>query len=78
MNKDTLQVTFLLTFCRHCSGFSNVNIYHGLGREGNAEILAESDIVLSTYHTISQESSDKDSPLWQIKWFRIVMDEGTA
>jgi SNF2 family DNA or RNA helicase len=32
--------------------------------------------VLSTYHTISHEFGDNASPLWQIKWFGIVMDEG--
>ena len=61
---------------RHCDGFSNIVTYHGHGREGDAKALANSDIVLSTYHTISHEASDKESPLWQIKWFRIVLDEG--
>jgi SNF2 family DNA or RNA helicase len=34
--------------------------------------------VLSTYHTISYESSDKKSPIWQIKWFRVILDEGKS
>jgi len=51
-------------------------IYHGHGREGNPKSLADSDIVLSTYHTIAHELTDKQSPLWQIRWFRIVLDEG--
>lgn len=59
----------------HCTGFSNISIYHGHGREGNAKALADSDIVLSTYHTISHELLDKHSPLWKIRWFRIILDE---
>lgn len=39
-------------------------------------MLADSDVVLSTYHTISHEAKDKTSPLWKLKWFRIILDEG--
>ena len=39
-------------------------------------MLADSDIVLSTYHTIAAESTDITSPLCKINWFRIVLDEG--
>jgi hypothetical protein len=39
-------------------------------------VLADSDIVLSTYHTIAAESTDITSPLCKINWFRIVLDEG--
>lgn len=67
-----------LIFTRHCTCFSNFKIYHSHGREGNAGVLADSDIVLSTYHTISYESTDKASPLWKIKWFRIILDEGRS
>jgi SWI/SNF-related matrix-associated actin-dependent regulator of chromatin subfamily A3 len=51
-------------------------VYHGQGREGNPGSLADSDIVLSTYHTISHEAKDPTSPMWKIKWFRIILDEG--
>ncbi|KAE9372536.1 hypothetical protein N431DRAFT_375776 [Stipitochalara longipes BDJ] len=59
----------------HCTGFSKPIIYHSHGREGDPKVLADSDIVLSTYHTIAAESRDTTSPLWKIKWFRIVLDE---
>jgi SNF2 family DNA or RNA helicase len=52
-------------------------VYHGQGREGNPSSLVDSDIVLSTYHTISREAKDPTSPVWKIKWFRIILDEGT-
>ena len=39
-------------------------------------MLADADIVLSTYHTIAAESTDITSPLWKVNWFRIVLDEG--
>ncbi|KAH8800403.1 SNF2 family N-terminal domain-containing protein [Xylogone sp. PMI_703] len=60
---------------RHCTGFSNITIYHSHGRESNPRVLADSDLILSTYHTIAAESTDKMSPLWQISWYRIVLDE---
>jgi hypothetical protein len=53
-----------------------VVLYHGYGRVGDAKVLAESNLVLSTYHTIAHESHDITSPMWKIKWFRIILDEG--
>jgi SWI/SNF-related matrix-associated actin-dependent regulator of chromatin subfamily A3 len=61
---------------RHCDGSLNMNVYHGRGREIDRRELANSDIVLSTYHTIAAEALDINSPLYQIKWFRVVLDEG--
>ncbi|KAI9644158.1 hypothetical protein NHQ30_007511 [Ciborinia camelliae] len=62
---------------KHCRGYVNINIYHGRGRETNREVLADADIVLSTYDTVSAESSDSESPVYGIEWFRLVLDEGT-
>ncbi|CZR56386.1 uncharacterized protein PAC_06274 [Phialocephala subalpina] len=59
----------------HCTEFQNTIVYHGHGRQGNPKTLANSDIVLSTYHTIASESLDETSPLWRINWYRIVLDE---
>ena len=75
--RSDLRIRFHELICsRHCTGFSNTTIYHSYGRAGNPRVLADSDIVLSTYHTIAAESTDKASPLWQINWFRVVLDEG--
>ena len=38
-------------------------------------VLANSDIVLTTYHTLAAEFSAKKSPIHNITWFRIVLDE---
>lgn len=61
---------------RHIYSGLTICVYHGRGRETNPEILAKADIVLSTYHTIAAEGSKTNSVIFQIKWFRIVLDEG--
>jgi SWI/SNF-related matrix-associated actin-dependent regulator of chromatin subfamily A3 len=60
----------------HCDGSLNVVKYHGQGRESSPIALADTDIVLSTYHTIAAEALDHSSPVYKIEWFRIVLDEG--
>ncbi|TVY78219.1 DNA repair protein RAD5A [Lachnellula suecica] len=59
----------------HCDGSLNVTIYHGRGRELDPHILADADIVLTTYHTIAAEVLDTESPLYRVIWFRVVLDE---
>ena len=54
----------------------NIDIYHGRSREIDFNILADSDIVLTTYFVVSAEALDDSSPLNRIEWFRIVLDEG--
>lgn len=66
-----------LTNYRHLEEGLKVIIYHGRGREVDPMVLADSDIVLSTYHTIAAEATDSESALFRIKWFRITLDEGT-
>jgi SWI/SNF-related matrix-associated actin-dependent regulator of chromatin subfamily A3 len=61
---------------RHCDGSLNIITYHGQGRESDHMVLAHSDIVLSTYHTVAAEVLDHSSPIYKIEWFRIVLDEG--
>ena len=64
---------------RHLDGSLKVTIYHGRGREIDPTLLADSDIVLTTYHTIVADvadTTDTESAIFRVKWFRIILDEG--
>lgn len=52
-----------------------VTKYHGPKREDRLPVLADSDIVLTTYHTLAADFAAKKSPIHNITWFRIVLDE---
>ncbi|KAL5431163.1 hypothetical protein PMIN05_009705 [Paraphaeosphaeria minitans] len=49
--------------------------YHGTKRESNIDTLAESDIVVTTYHTLHMDSRRGKNPLREIEWYRLVLDE---
>ena len=64
---------------RHLDGSLKVAVYHGRGREIDPVLLADSDIVLTTYHTIVADvadTTDSESAIFRVKWFRIILDEG--
>ena len=64
---------------RHLDGSLKVAVYHGRGREIDPGLLADSDIVLTTYHTIVADvadTTDSESAIFRVKWFRIILDEG--
>ena len=65
-----------LTDDRHLEEGLKVIIYHGRGREVDPMALADSDIVLSTYHTVAAEATDSKRALFRINWFRFILDEG--
>jgi len=60
--------------------------YHGSGRKREAKFLADQDVVVTTYATLSSDFgsrskraldgwSRKDSPLHRVFWHRVVLDE---
>ena len=50
--------------------------YHGSERfDIKPHELADNDIVVTTYHIIAKDITDKRRPLPYINWFRIVLDE---
>ncbi|KAF4126754.1 Superfamily II DNA or RNA helicase, SNF2 family [Geosmithia morbida] len=57
------------------------HIYHGSGRIKDPAKLAEFDLVITTYGSVSNELSSRSKgkeglyPLEQLGWFRIVLDE---
>ncbi|XP_075053604.1 transcription termination factor 2 [Mixophyes fleayi] len=76
---------------RVCDGRLRVCLYHGPNRERNCSLLAQYDIVVTTYGLVSKEiptkkeegdvpAKDQDlesapSPLLRMAWARIILDE---
>uniref|UniRef100_A0A4W6DQK4 Transcription termination factor 2 n=1 Tax=Lates calcarifer TaxID=8187 RepID=A0A4W6DQK4_LATCA len=68
------------------TGKLTVYLYHGPNREKSAKVLADYDVVVTTYSLVSKEipvqkeeadKPTKDStPLMRVAWARIVLDEG--
>ena len=52
-----------------------VHKHHGPKREKSTSRTFNADIVLTTYFTLSAEMRSSKSPLCNIAWFRIVLDE---
>ena len=62
---------------RHLGESLRVRRYHGQGRERKVDILAASDVVITTYNTLAaDDKAKKQSPLHKISWYRVVLDEG--
>lgn len=52
-----------------------IQMYHGSNRVKNAAKLAEFDLVVTTYQTLGSDFSTGKSPLHQVEWFRVILDE---
>ena len=57
-------------------GLLKVYKYHGIRKEIGLDTLVEHDVILTTYATLASHFGKKASFLQQIKWFRLVLDEG--
>lgn len=55
-------------------GSLKVYIYHG-DRTKDKKQLLKFDIVLTTYSTLSTEFADQNSPITEIEWYRVILDE---
>jgi len=58
----------------------NYIVYHGSNRTSDTLSLAGYDLVITTYSVVSAESDNRsrrrtNKPLFEINWFRIVLDE---
>ncbi|RKL48735.1 hypothetical protein BFJ72_g1632 [Fusarium proliferatum] len=63
---------------KHLQNGIKVVKYHGEHRPKTVKELEDSDIVVTTYHTLTAEylaGKGKNSPLYQLGWYRIVLDE---
>ncbi|KAB5577889.1 SNF2 family domain-containing protein [Coniochaeta sp. 2T2.1] len=63
---------------RHLGEALTVRRYHGQGRERKVDVLAASDVVLTTYNTLAADTAKRKSPLHNISWYRVVLDEANS
>ena len=57
------------------AGSLKVYFYHGPDRTRKSSVLGSYDIVLTTYNILASEGSDGKSPLQDVNWLRVVLDE---
>ncbi|XP_018325824.1 transcription termination factor 2 isoform X1 [Agrilus planipennis] len=51
-----------------------IELYYGTNREQRAKRLARQDMVITTYGLVKTDS-DKNGPLFNVRWKRIILDE---
>ncbi|KAL5121670.1 hypothetical protein ACEQ8H_000356 [Pleosporales sp. CAS-2024a] len=49
--------------------------YHGQNRPKSFTILRDTDIVITTYHTLAAEFANSTTLMKDIEWYRLVLDE---
>ncbi|KAI1412100.1 SNF2 family N-terminal domain-containing protein [Hypoxylon sp. FL1857] len=57
------------------SGELHVLKHHGSTKARSAEELLQYDIVLSTYSTVASDFRSEEPVLYDVNWFRVVLDE---
>lgn len=60
-------------------GALSIHLHYGQSRSKDAKLLAQSDVVLTTYGVLasefSAENSEENGGLYSVRWFRVVLDE---
>ncbi|XP_024984826.1 DNA repair protein RAD5A isoform X1 [Cynara cardunculus var. scolymus] len=60
-------------------GSLSIYVHYGQSRPKDAKILAQSDVVLTTYGVVasefSSENAEEHGGLYSVRWFRVVLDE---
>ncbi|GFZ12847.1 DNA/RNA helicase protein [Actinidia rufa] len=60
-------------------GSLSIYVHYGQSRPKDAKLLAQSDVVLTTYGVLasefSTENADENGGLYSVRWFRVVLDE---
>ncbi|KAG7457137.1 hypothetical protein MATL_G00243360 [Megalops atlanticus] len=61
----------------HADAKLSVYLYYGAERKRESRFLARQDVVLTTYNVLSSDyGNKKSSPLHDVSWLRVVLDEG--
>lgn len=68
--------TYFSDLGRHIPNGLKFVKYHGSGRAQMNDHLRTANVVLTTYATVAAELDKRSSPIYEIKWYRIVLDEG--
>ncbi|CAK9150508.1 unnamed protein product [Ilex paraguariensis] len=60
-------------------GCFSLYVHYGQSRPKDAKLLAQNDVVLTTYGVLasefSTENADENGGLYSVRWFRVVLDE---
>lgn len=60
-------------------GALSIYVHYGQSRSKDAKVLAQSDVVLTTYGVLasefSTENGEENGGLYSVRWFRVVLDE---